>query len=184
MVTVSVILWVLLSSKVSTESLGLPAERSTTLKHSHSSLPLWGWLQEVWKTDRGRLLSLHPNPPAPSSAVEEGGIGDLLLDNKPTFKEGHTNYITLLVGDITEVAAHAQRFSSEETTGASCRARAQGARGDIWALSRSSPLNIVSTDASANQLFVSFTAFVSWETVNFKGHSIRRQLRLPRNCAQ
>ena len=53
----------------------------------------------------------HPSrhPPAlhhcpPFSAVEEGGIGDLLLDNKPIFKERHTNYITLRAEDITEVA--------------------------------------------------------------------------------
>lgn len=90
------------------------------------------WFKKVWKTDRGRLLSLRPPPPPPapsSSVVEEGGIGDLLLDNKPTFKEGHTNYITLRAEDITEVASYAQRFSAEDTSGASCRAEAREARG-------------------------------------------------------
>lgn len=53
---------------------------------------------------------LPPLPPS-SGAVEEGGIGDLLLDNKPTFKEGHTRYVTLRVENITEVARYAQRFS-------------------------------------------------------------------------
>lgn len=72
-----------------------------------------------------------PLQPPPSGVVEEGGIGDLLLDNKPTLKEGHTNYITILVEDITEGAGYAESSFAEETTGASCRTRAHKARGDV-----------------------------------------------------
>lgn len=99
-----------------------------------------------------------PPPPAPSSSVvEEGGIGDLLLDNKPTFKEGHTNYITLRAEDITEVVSYAQRFSAEDTTGASCRAEAREARGRmIWSL----PLEVVSTNASWNNLLFLSRIFI------------------------
>lgn len=95
-----------------------------------------------------------PPPPAPSSSVvEEGGIGDLLLDNKPTFKEGHTNYITLRAEDITEVASYAQRFSAEDTTGASCRAEAHEARGRmIWSLFHEA---LVETTSKGNLLFLS-----------------------------
>lgn len=54
----------------------------------------------------------HTPPPSlpPSSAVEEGGIGDLLLDNKPTFTEGHTHDITRRAQDKTELAALARSF--------------------------------------------------------------------------
>lgn len=60
---------------------------------------------QVWRTDRGRLLSRQPSLLhhllLPVGAVEEGAVGDLLLDNKPTFKEGHASYVTLCVGNIT-----------------------------------------------------------------------------------
>lgn len=56
---------------------------------------------QVWRTDRGRLLLLQPSHLLPVGAVEEGAVGDLLLDNKPTFKEGHASYVTLCAGNIT-----------------------------------------------------------------------------------
>lgn len=134
-------------------------------------------------------LSLHPRPPPPPlhcpplSAVEEGGIGDLLLDNKPTFKQRRRNYITLRAEDITEVAGSAHRFFAVETTGASCRARAQGARGHFWVLSRCLSEKAVSTD----KRFSSVNGFSSWECVIFKGHSLQDaslDTALTRNCAQ
>lgn len=72
-----------------------------------------------------------PPPPPPFSAVEEGGIGDLLLDNKPTFKEGHTNYVTLRVENITEVAGYAPRYSVGDNGSIMPSPRARSPRRDL-----------------------------------------------------